>query len=99
MSGHTPGPWRWWTSCSFNRLSSDATGKDGDVLRAVKYRDGVAGIEGSEADMRLIAAAPDLLEALRVAYRHIDPNGLRRSHGKDIALIDAALAKATGESA
>lgn len=53
----TPGPWRWWTSCSFNRLSSDATGKDGDVLRAVKYSDDVCGIEGSEADMDLIAEA------------------------------------------
>lgn len=61
----TPGPWTWWTSCSFNRLSSDATRKDGDVLHAVKYRDGVCGIEGSEADMRFIALAnPQTILAL-----------------------------------
>lgn len=53
----TPGPWTWWTSCSFRRLSSDASGKDGDVLHAVKYKDGVCGIEGSESDMAFIAAA------------------------------------------
>jgi hypothetical protein len=29
----TPRPWRWWTSCSHVRLSSDASGGDGDVLR------------------------------------------------------------------
>lgn len=33
----TPGPWRWWTSNSVRRLSSDATGKDGDVLYAFMH--------------------------------------------------------------
>lgn len=53
----TAGPWRWWTSCSFRRLSSDATGKDGDVLHAVVHRDGVADIQGSEADRAFIESA------------------------------------------
>lgn len=59
------GPWEWWTSCSFRRLSGP-DGKDGGVLRAVVYRDGQPGIEGSEEDMSLLAHArtdiPDLLE-------------------------------------
>jgi hypothetical protein len=57
----TPGPWRWWTSCSYNRLSSDATGRDGDVLRAVRYRDGACGIEGSETDMEALISAINFL--------------------------------------
>jgi len=32
----TPGPWEWWTSNSFLRLSSKATGKDGDVIDSFK---------------------------------------------------------------
>lgn len=37
----TPGPWRWWTSNSHARLSSDATSKDGDVICAVRASDGL----------------------------------------------------------
>ena len=54
----TPGKWRWWTSNSVRRLSSDATGKDGDVLCAEmvstpRYAD----IRVSDANMAYIAAA------------------------------------------
>ena len=98
---HTPGPWKWWTSCSFNRLSSDATGKDGDVLHGVKYRDGVCGIEGREEDMRLIAAAPDLLAALEgvmnyvIAFEAITSAG-EAGQKSAIAVADAAIKKAKG---
>ena len=73
----TPGPWRWWTSNSFRRLSSDATGKDGDVLYACVCPDRVAdvvlpngGAEGPDA--HLIAAAPELYEALRPFAAFLD---------------------------
>lgn len=53
----TPGPWRWWTSCSFRRLSSDATGKDGDVLSGTTQRyDGHPDIIVSDADRDHIEA-------------------------------------------
>ena len=66
----TPGPWRWWTSNSFRRLSSDATGGDGGVLCAVvQHSDGHpdvylknGGWDGP--DGRLIAAAPEMADAL-----------------------------------
>jgi hypothetical protein len=45
----------------------------------------------------LIAAAPELLEALRVARDHINMGALEISHCKDAALIRAAIVKATGE--
>jgi hypothetical protein len=104
---HTPGPWKWWTSCSFRRLSSEATGHDGDVLHAV--------IQGSDGhpdvrlpnggwdgpDGRLIAAAPELLEALRnivSALGHEGHDGWHSEpvHSSDVKQALAAIAKATG---
>lgn len=66
----TPGPWRWWTSNSFRRLSSDADMKDGGVLCAVvQHSDGHPDVFCSEADRAFIAAArtavPALIEELR----------------------------------
>lgn len=37
---YTPGPWKWWTSNSFLRLSSQATGKDGGVIDSYVMKDG-----------------------------------------------------------
>lgn len=62
----TPGPWEWWTSNSFLRLSSRATGKDGDVIDSFSMSDGATSLSVKVADMHLIAAAPELLEALQL---------------------------------
>ncbi len=58
MAQHTPGPWRYWTqrrqpedTCTFRNIEGV------EVLRAVT-------VTLTEADARLIAAAPDLLDAL-----------------------------------
>ena len=61
----TPGKWKWWTSNSFRRLKSEQeNGHSVYVMRATIAGDGHPDIEVSEADMNLIAAAPDLLHAL-----------------------------------
>jgi hypothetical protein len=60
----TPGPWTWWTSNSIRRLSSDPSGKDGDVLHAFVARDGVPDVTVSEDDAALIAAAVNALPVL-----------------------------------
>lgn len=60
----TPSPWRWWTSNSMRRLSSDTTGKDGDVISATIASDGVAVVVVKEEDMPVIEAAPDLFHAI-----------------------------------
>lgn len=92
---HTPGPWQWWTSNSFLRLSSQATGKDGDVIDSFKMSDGATSLSVKVADMNLIAAAPDLLEALQnmvTAYEYeasIDNPALLAAR--------AAISKALGE--
>jgi hypothetical protein len=60
----TPGPWCWWTSNSHRRLSSDATGKDGDVASGAVHRDGWTDITIKQPDQDLIAAARNALPAL-----------------------------------
>jgi len=64
LRGHTPGPWKWWDSCSFRRLSHEG---DGDVLApVVQQSDGHPDVHFRNGgytgpDARLIAAAPALL--------------------------------------
>ncbi|MGE1562172.1 hypothetical protein [Pantoea septica] len=73
MSGYTKGPWEWWTSNSFLRLSSKATGKDGGVIDSYVMSDGHSSLSVKHDDMALIAAAPELLEALQeilALYEH-----------------------------
>jgi len=79
MSEHTPGPW------TVDRLCIQAP--DGNVALVNLAR-------ASDADARLIAAAPDLLEAcqmvwkMAVAWEPLTPG--------DIAEVKAAIAKAQG---
>ncbi|EOI3502489.1 hypothetical protein ACMSZU_001080 [Cronobacter dublinensis] len=98
MKGNfTPGPWEWWTSNSFLRLSSQATGKDGGVIDSYAMSDGHTSLSVSYADMALIAAAPDLLEALQdfvdLFPDVIDGDAIMPALDKAYA----AIAKAIGE--
>ena len=52
--------------------------------------------EKAESNARLIAAAPDLLEALQLFVAHSDPHCAITRHVDNVAR--AAIAKATGES-
>ncbi len=75
MSGHTPGPWSIWTSNSWRRLGSDATGRL--VCEPLKQRDGHPDLHfpnGGEdgPDARLMAAAPEMAELLRTAITFIE---------------------------
>ncbi len=53
----SPLPWTWWTSNSHNRLSSDPTMRDGDVLSAVRATDGLPIVNSKKYDRELIVAA------------------------------------------
>lgn len=73
----TPWPWKWFTSNSHNRLSSVASGKDGDVISAFKAADGVPCVSVSREDMGFIEAAHpgavlELIERLEAAERERD---------------------------
>lgn len=64
MSKHTPGPWE----VSTNGTDWDVCAPDGgDMLVDLR------GCENAEANARLIAAAPDLLAALRDLVQYADP--------------------------
>ena len=83
MSKHTPGPWR--------QAGEDIFGAN-DWWVAVATRDCTSkGSDEPEANARLIAAAPELLEALQSLVRHCES-------GLDFELDDAkaAIQKATG---
>lgn len=96
---HTPGPWE----ADYDEYGDEIWyGGSGQGLWTIKgpgscYLAGMAGEdeepgsrEQAEADARLISAAPDLLEALKYARRFM--NNVEH----DVALIDAAIRKATG---
>lgn len=76
LGRHTPGPWEWWTSCSWKRLTSkDANGRwmrQGNVLCPAIASDGHPVLDVSDDDMALIAAAPTMLEAFYTFPDHVD---------------------------
>ena len=97
MTDHTPGPW--YDVAFYGNHSIGSV----DVRVAEVVRDGVDDVEG-EANARLIAAAPDLLDALRnaldtieIGQRIRDPkwDGSAAPHST-IGMARAAIAKATG---
>lgn len=88
---HTPGPW---TAIS-NELGTFIRCKN-DYLITGPINDRPDGIDNA----RLIAAAPDLLEALiycRQKIAYMMAHGEWASPGRAIEIADAAIAKAQGE--
>jgi hypothetical protein len=91
MSKHTPGPWRLWGSADPSQVISAA---DCFVAQTVGGND--------KANARLIAAAPELLEALQDLFGadmefHLMGDG-KEDQIAAIAKARAAIAKATGET-
>ncbi len=92
MSKHTPGPWK------FGHWGDDfwvgADGYDGRKVARVTWGMGEEVEEGRE-NARLIAAAPDLLEALREAVEFFDSEYWLTSAGEAMARRwRAAISKA-----
>ncbi len=88
---HTPGPW--WFDGDWHRLPT-IFGADRKTRIAILSKSGMtrdARTEAQEADAHLIAAAPELLEALRLIATMQD--GEQAWWARDIA--NAAIAKAT----
>jgi len=89
---HTPGPWTW--GKSYDGLYGSGSGQDNEVLTYEDY-DGMwlAYVPQREANARLIAAAPELLEALENLE---NDDGSIPDHAWN--LCQAAIAKAKGEA-
>ena len=82
---HTPGPWRIDSKTRFG----DHTIAAGDSVKTCEF---IAKTQ-NEANARLIAAAPELLEALQLVYANAgeSPEWIR-------ARIDSAISKAEGRA-
>jgi hypothetical protein len=103
MSGYTPGPWH---VCPENQADHQwviAQADGSSVADCSPVGPWVSDVT-ADANARLIAAAPDVLEALMVAREWMRGDKWRNStvekHASWEAVmrgIDAAIAKATGE--
>ena len=93
---HTPGPWK----CSqyLGHPAWSVHMDAGDRGRGSTIVDGVAGIDLEQrlANARLIAAAPDLLEALEL-IASTDPVDAALDPQRAMRVAKAAIAKALGE--
>ena len=109
MSKHTPGPWfavGAWVEIQYDEIADICTTNPGDFGQAFLRRD----YDESCANARLIAAAPDLLEALEGlidACGNLRPDlrtvqGMRDMMTNLLEATDAGrstIAKATGATA
>src|SRR6185369_3221808 len=98
MSKHTPGPWK-----AVNQTTSTILKQDSPQGRYLFSLKEYPGIPESEANARLIAAAPDLAEAVRellathpAAYR--EPGKIDNRTDNAVKIARAAIAKAEGAS-
>ena len=96
MSKHTPGQWKTWPSIHNGQtyiVKGDYTSKDNGCIAHAD----------TEANARLIAAAPDLLEALQVFLNWSDSVYYGEDTSRELVKAKdkarAAIAKATGEQA
>ena len=98
MSKHTPGPWTPEFGEAY-RVRSQQDGGQIAIMMNLKGQFGLAGRRSGDevaANARLIAAAPDLLEALE-KIAQINPYDTS-SMGYVVSLARAAIVKATGEA-
>lgn len=84
MSEHTPGPWG---------LNNDYIGSmEGEIAQVISEN---VGILENEANARLIAAAPELLEAVKKAHTYMENWGAPYSELKD---LERVINKAEGDT-
>lgn len=99
MSGHTPGPWRYeFDHPELQCMAHIVAGDEGIFSTSIATLYGPDDTrEGTEPDARLIAAAPDLLQALvalvnELPFHIVDAGGLIQVQNARMA-----IAKATGK--
>lgn len=93
MSAHTPGPWDVCRRAHLHGVQHvDHSGKMYDVCR-VDWHSFYKPDHRAEANARLIAAAPDLLEALQAILHTYDDGGVPLN--KAFRMANAAIARAT----
>lgn len=101
MSKYTPGPWK-----AHFEEAYFVTGPDLGRVAIMMNLKGAHGLGGrrsgdeSAANAHLIAAAPEMLEALRLAHVYINGGTgyTPENHKAAYEAVRAAIAKATGEA-
>lgn len=110
MEGVTPGPWKWWTSCSWRRLSSAVRGFDRDggvICPTVSRSDRHPDLIVSDDDMEWIArCSPVGVSALLalIEAQAADLARVKRKCGEELSArlvgevkAETALAKAVAD--
>ena len=100
---YTPGPWSWWPKCC--GYPAGAITQDGSGSHIAKPVNFLRASELTKANAHLIAAAPELLEALEElsnaltsAYGDLERMGNRDHDYQSIYEADQAIKKAYGET-
>lgn len=100
MSKHTPAPWSAFVSRKSKTIAvcigDDANGRRPCIVDWPGFDSCDLPISQKVANARLIAAAPELLQALQMAREQLALEGYQAG-GPTFEEIDAALYKATGE--
>lgn len=95
MSKHTSGPWAFWSGYNaYDKIEAQVTAEDGDIVIA-SYNHLIA--EG-EANASLMAAAPDLLEALELLIGKAYKQNFNDAYPEILEKCESAMAKARGET-
>ena len=94
MNKHTPGPWEAFYKSKYDEWHVSVPLSQG-TMRLALFDNGVRS-ENPESDARLIAAAPELLEALESALELIDV--ITPLEGDTHRKARAAIFKATGRT-
>jgi hypothetical protein len=94
---HTPGPWKAWTSKSpFKRSGVNGLTEAGDAPFTICIMGTPNKLAETHANARLIAAAPEMLEALRAVVEEFErPHDSTRNLPSVMRAARAAIAKAT----
>jgi hypothetical protein len=87
MSKHTPGPWT---------IQSEESALDYQMEHWIQAEGEDLCVVNSEADARLIAAAPDLLQVMKEFKSALDLQDPNFDADTWLDRVDAAIAKATG---
>lgn len=103
MKKHSPGPWIAVHNDSFWQIDSEAHREVGnacasDFIYLGDVEDGCTS-EFAEGNALLMAAAPELLEALEsLLHAYCDPGNEGSDHDEKVKAARAAIAKAQGTS-
>ena len=89
---HAPGPWYWYKGLSYGELGSTIFSEKGHELAKMVFI-----TPELDSSARLMAAAPELLQALEILLSETPPSNCP-VRAAAISIAEEAIAKARGEA-